>query len=332
MKRIKKIIVGFFILLAISLSVKVSTYANNDKMVYLGGENIGIKLNTGVTVMGKYEVDTINGKFSPWKESNIEVGDVIISINNLKISDNNSLLNILSNVEEEVVSVELLRNNQKIRTDIFVCKTIQNQKSLGLYIKDKILGVGTLTFVDVKSNRFASLGHGIYQNNKLFDSKSGLILGSNVDEVIKAVPGDAGEIRSTINNKVLGYITNNKNTGLYGKGIKKNNRDLIEIADINEVKLGKAQIVTTLTNNQKEKYDIEIIELQDQSSVDIKGIKIRITDPKLLNITGGIVQGMSGSPIIQDGKLVGAVSHVIVDNPTVGYGIYAKWMLKDANI
>ena len=332
MKKLNKILTFVVIVLALFGIFKINTYANSDKLVVLGGENIGIKLNTGVTVIGKYEVETEDGKLKPWRNSDIEINDIIISVNNLKVSDNSTLLNILSNVETKQVNLELLRNGKKITTNIDIIKNKTNQKSLGLYIKDKIMGVGTLTFIDKETNRFASLGHGIYHNNELYENNKGVILESNVESVKKAIPGDAGEIRSNLNNQVIGYISSNKNTGLYGKGMtRRKNEELIEIATVDEVTIGKAQIVTTLTSNKKEKFDIEIIEVEKQTSIDIKGIKIKITDPKLLAITGGIVQGMSGSPIVQDGKLVGAVSHVVVDNPTIGYGIYAEWMLKDAN-
>ena len=333
MRKFKKISIIFLVILTFLISFKINSSANSNNMVYLGGENIGIKLTTGVTIIGKYEVETANGKEKPWKDSDIEVNDVIVAVNNLKISDNNSLLNVLSRVEEEKIQLELVRNDQKVLTTISVVKTNTNQKSLGLYIKDKILGVGTLTFIDGTTNKFAALGHGIYHENKLYSEAKGVILDSTVDSVKKAIPGDAGEIRSNLNNQVIGYIYSNTNTGLYGKDISdKTSRQLIEVAEIEEVKVGKAYIVTTLTSNKKETYEIEIIEVKNQVTKDIKGIKIKITDPKLLNTTGGIVQGMSGSPIIQNGKLVGAVSHVVVDNPTVGYGIYAKWMLNDANI
>ena len=332
MKKIKKISIILLTIFTIIVSFKINAYANSGDMVYLGGENIGIKLTTGVTVIGKYEVETEHGKIKPWKDSNIEVNDVIVAMNNLKITDNNSLLNVLSNIIDDQIQLELMRNNEKIITTIQVATTNTNHKSLGLYIKDKILGVGTLTFIDKSTNRFAALGHGIYHDNQLYLNAKGVILDSDVESIKKATPGDAGEIRSNLNNQVIGYIYNNQNTGLYGKDIQKNtNRELIEVAEIDEVHPGKDYIITTLTSNQKEKYEIEIIEVKNQKTKDIKGIKIKIVDPRLLNITGGIIQGMSGSPIIQNNKLVGAVSHVVVDNPTLGYGIYAKWMLNDAN-
>ncbi len=332
MKKWKILTFLFLIIVSfITFMPLAKAYENNE--VYLGGDNIGIKVNTGISVVGKYEVETISGKLKPWKNSDIEVNDQIISLENIKVSDNLSLINILSKINKEEIKMIILRNNKKIETTIKVVKTKNNQKSLGLYLKDKVMGIGTLTFVDPRTNKFASLGHGIYQENKLLNTNSGVILDSNVDSIKKGIPGDAGEIRSTINNKVLGYIDNNLETGLYGQVVNNQlqGRQLIEVADVSEVKLGEGYIITTIEDDKPKKYKIEIIDLEEQTSSNIKGIKIKIVDPELLSITGGIVQGMSGSPIVQNNKLVGAVSHVIVDNPSYGYGMYAVWMLNDAN-
>ena len=331
MKKFNKIFIFFIILFVSFLSINISVNASETNNVYLGGDNIGIKLNTGIIVIGKYDVETSNGKVSPWKNSNIEIGDEIISINGLKISDNAGLINILKNIDTKTTRLEIIRNKTRFTTNIDIVETKNNQKSLGLYIKDKLLGVGTITFINTENGNFASLGHGIYHDNTLYSTSSGVILESNVDSIKKGVPGDAGEIRSSINSKVIGYVNKNAISGLYGKSIKGTyeHKDIIEVASIEEVQLGPAKILTTLDDNQINEYNIEIIGLEEQSNESIKGLKIKITDSRLLNKTGGIVQGMSGSPIVQNNKLVGAISHVIIDNPSVGYGMYAKWMLEN---
>ena len=333
MKKYGKIVVTLVFLFISICSLRLISYASSNNSVYVGGENIGIKINTGVVIIGKYEVDTADGKISPWKNSNIEIGDEIISINGLKVTDNKSLINVLKNIETSTTKLEILRNKTKFITNIDIVMTKNNQKSLGLYIKDKLLGVGTITFINSENGNFDALGHGIYYDNNLFARSNGVILDSNVDSIKKGIPGDAGEIRSSINSQVIGYISKNTISGLYGKSIKEQfkNKKLMEIAEINDIKIGKATILTTLDDNVVREYDIEIIELDHQKSENIKGIKIKITDERLINKTGGIVQGMSGSPIIQDGKLVGAVSHVVVDNPIIGYGMYAKWMYNNTN-
>lgn len=331
--KIRKVTIGLLILIMFfSLIPLNSVYAGNDNYVYLGGENIGIKLNTGVTIVGKYEVDTEKGKEKPWKNSNIETGDEILTLDGLKVIDNQNLLNIILNSKKDTVKIELLRDNKIISTNIDIVLSNKKQKSIGLYIKDKLLGIGTMTFINPDTLVYGSLGHGIYHENELFENKNGVILSSKIDSIKKAQPGIAGEKRATLNQNVIGTVTNNSLTGLYGKVLKNyvKNKTLIEVGHQDEVVLGKAKILTTIKDNIVETFDIEIIEKELQNSTDIKGIKIKIVDDELLQQTGGIIQGMSGSPIIQNGKLIGAVSHVTVDNPHVGYGMYIDWMIEES--
>lgn len=332
MRKISKILLSFTLFFLIVTISNLNISASTNK-VYLGGENIGIKLNTGIEIIGKYEVETEQGKIKPWLSSNVEKGDTILSIDGVKVSSNQSLLNVLGTSKNDQVKLTLKRNNKIFDTTINVVVSKNNQKSIGLYIKDKVLGIGTLTFVDPNSLKFASLGHGIYDGNELYDVSNGVILSSTVNSIRKATPGVAGEKKASLNSSVIGSISSNSNTGLYGKVVKNfvKNKELIEIARQDEIKIGPASIVTTLTNNVPTKYDIEILEINSQKTKDIKGIKIKINDDRLIKETGGIVQGMSGSPIIQNGKIIGAVSHVVIDNPTIGYGMYIEWMLNDLN-
>lgn len=331
MKKISKLFVALTFLLFSMFTINIISYANSNNNVYIGGENIGIKVNTGIVVIGKYEVETVNGKVSPWKNSNIEIGDEILSVNGLEVKDNANLINVLKNINSNTTKLEIMRGKNRFFTNIDIVLTKNDQKSLGLYIKDKLLGVGTITFINAENGNFASLGHGIYYDNNLYNGNNGVILDSTVESIKKGIPGDAGEIRSTLNNKVIGYIGKNTISGLYGKSIKTNfdKRKLIEVADVEEVQIGPAKILTTLDDNIVKEYNIEIISLEKQEYEQIKGIKIKIVDDNLINKTGGIVQGMSGSPIIQNDKLVGAISHVVIDNPTIGYGMYAEWMLNN---
>lgn len=332
MKKISKILLTFVTLFSTIILFNMKVFANNENYVYLGGENIGIKVNTGIEVVGKYEVETTDGKIKPWKNSDIQKGDKIICVNGVKVDNNQSLLNILKTCKAKSTKLTVERNAKIFETPIDIVISSNNQKSLGLYIKDKILGIGTLTFIEPQSNLFASLGHGIYDENELSQIKSGVILKSTVNSVRKATPGNAGEKKATLDNKVVGTIYKNTNTGLYGKVVDSyiKNRKKVEIGLQEEVSIGPATIVTTLSDNITREYDIEIIEVNSQKTKDIKGLKIKITDQKLINETGGIVQGMSGSPILQNGKIIGAVSHVVVDNPTVGYGMLIEWMINES--
>lgn len=329
----KKLIISLFLaFMLFSIIPFNSIQASEGEYVYLGGENIGIKLNTGVTIVGKYEVETDKGKVKPWNNSNIKTGDEIIALDGLKVSDNQSLLNVLLNSNKNSVRLDIKRNNKILTTTIDIVMSTNNQKTIGLYIKDKLLGIGTMTFINPDTLTYGSLGHGIYHENELFENKNGVILSSNIDSIKKAQPGVAGEKRATLNQNVIGTVTSNSITGLYGKTLKNYVKDkkIIEIGHQEEVVLGEAQIITTLENNKVESFNVEIIELEKQNDIDIKGIKLKITDESLIDKTGGIIQGMSGSPIIQNGKLIGAVSHVTVDNPQLGYGMYIDWMIKES--
>lgn len=334
MKKIFKIFktMFFFLLLfSVFLTVNLETFAENNKKVILGGNTIGLKIDTGVYVCGKYQVTTDNKKVSPWKSSDITCGDKIIAYNNIDISSNSDLLNILKNDNNESATLTLERNNHIFNTSIDIVKTNNESKSLGLYIKDKMIGIGTLTFIDPITNKYASLGHGIYENNKIIDTKSGDIRTSSIEGIKKSVPGMAGEKRASIGSTIYGTVSANKVTGIYGK--MTNNKYLsnekIQIASQSEVKIGNALIYTVVDKEKVESFDIKITSIALQSSSNIKGLKFEVIDDKLLNLTGGIVQGMSGSPIVQNGKLIGAVSHVCIDKPNIGYGIHIEWMLDD---
>ncbi len=328
MKKIVKI-VTFLLILCSTFFINVE--ANNNDYLYLGGDSIGVKMDTGVYVAGKYQVQTKKGKVCPWKNANIEVGDKIEKINNIQIYNNEGFNNYLMNCTNKNIEITLKRGNSYINTFLDVVSNALNEKSIGLYIRDKILGIGTLTYI-TPEYAFGSLGHGIYDNNVLLNSTGGKLFYSNVSSIKKAEPGIAGEKRASISNDSIGQIINNDITGLYGIINTRNFKsEKVLIRKQEDVKLGKAKIYTTLSNNIVKGYDIEIVENNIQKTSDIKGLKIKITDKELLSVTGGIIQGMSGSPIVQDGYIVGAVSHVTVDNPIMGYGMHIEWMLEKTN-
>lgn len=323
----KKIIKFFTLITIFCAFLNITVKANDKDFVYLSGDSIGIKMETGVYVAGKYHVNTENGKVSPWKNSNIEVGDKILKIDNYKVETNNDLLKYLSNKNNNV-NLTLQRNDSIFNTNIEVIRNLNNEYTIGLYIRDKILGIGTMTFI-TKDNYFASLGHGIYDNNVLLNSLNGTIYYSSVSSIKKAEPGIAGEKRASIDNISIGKILANDITGLYGKLNVNNDLKKIDIGNQYSIKTGAAQIYTSVDKNIVKAYDIDICECHIQNSSSIKGLKIKITDKELINKTGGIVQGMSGSPIVQNGHIIGAVSHVILDNPLYGYGMHIEWMLNE---
>ena len=322
-----KKIIFFIIFLCFCLTISINIKANNDIYVMPGGESIGLKIETGVEIVGKYTVSTNDGKKNPWQKSNIEIGDYIEKVNDYNVENNESLLKILKQLDESSCVLTIKRNNKLIKTNIDIVKTVTKEQSIGLYVKDKMLGIGTLSFV--YDNKFASLVHGIYENNELININNGDLTYSNVVSIKKATLNQSGEKRATLASTKIGEIKTIKDSGVYGVISQKINKNKVKIAGIEDVKCDDAVIYTVINGNKVETFDIEIIETKYQNSINSKGIKIKVTDSALLNKTGGIIQGMSGSPIIQNGELVGVVSHVTLDNPMIGYAVYAKWMYED---
>lgn len=313
-KLLSLIMLSCFLLL---FNIKVE--ANNMAQVILGGDSIGLQMNSSVHVVGFYEIETENGKFSPWKTANIEEGDIIVTIDDQKVSSNADIARLIKG--KDFVMLKLQRKNEYIVTPIEVLLNKQGMESIGLYVKDKILGVGTLTFVNPQNRTFAALGHSVMNGGN-----NGTLLKSSVKSIRKATPGSPGEKYASLSDNNLGSIKKNLPIGIFGTIDNLNSGEKITILEASNVKPGKAQLVTVINGNQKEYFDIEIIEVKKQRIGEIKGMKIRITDPELINSTGGIIQGMSGSPIIQNGYLVGALSHVVVSSPTLGYAVFAEWM------
>lgn len=322
-----KKILFFIFFLCFCLTIGINVTANNVIYVIPGGESIGLKIETGVEVVGKYSVQTSNGKKNPWQRSNIEVGDYIVKVNSQNINNNENLLSVLKQIKETSCSLTIKRNNQMIETTIDLVKTTSNEPSIGLYVKDKMLGIGTLSFV--YNNKFASLGHGIYENNELININHGDLTYSSVLSIKKATHSHAGEKRATLNSDIIGTIKTIKDTGVYGTINRNLNKPKVKIAEIKDVKCDNALMYTVIDGNTVKEFNVEIIETKNQNSINSKGIKLKVTDSTLINETGGIIQGMSGSPIIQNGALVGIVSHVTLDNPTIGYAVYAKWMYEE---
>ena len=297
------------------------------------GKAIGMKLYTeGVLVVGMSE---INGK-KPYENSGIQEGDAIIEINNEQIENTNDLIETVNKSNGKTVEVKYKRNEQTITTSIEPAKVNENEYKLGLWVRDAAAGVGTMTFYEPSSGMFAALGHGIadIDTSELINIESGELTTTNILSIVKGQKGTPGEIRGTIeNSESLGSIYKNTSFGVYGKVQSKNKLDInnmeeMDVALRDEIKTGKAQILCELENGKTEKYDVEIKKLYLNNNENNKSMVIKITDEKLIEKTGGIIQGMSGAPIIQNGKFIGAVTHVLVNDPTVGYGVFADIMIK----
>jgi len=315
----------------LSLKVKVS-----DNSVYLGGDCLGFSLKTkGLLIVGSNYVFTKNGAINPFLNTGLEVGDVIKSINNKEIDGIDELNDILKHSDGETLKLSVFRNGKTMEFNITPQKDIfSGEYKLGLWIKNNTEGVGTLTFVEDETLRFGSLGHAIYSSNTNLPMQinSGEIYDCNVVGLKKGMDGAPGEIMGAFSkNNPLGNIDKNCNYGVYGylnetaELLKE--KQLIGVGGRTSVKPGKAQIFSSLDGENIVSYDIEIIKANYQSNSNEKSIVFRVVDKDLLNKTGGIIQGMSGSPIVQNNKIIGAVTHVFVNDPTKGFGIYLDWML-----
>lgn len=306
----------FYLIIMLLLVIPGYTFAYSDYII-ASGENIGIKLKSnGIIIMGRYD-DT---------NSLLEKGDIIISVNNTKNLDIDKFTNIISKNDIDSIKIGYIRDGDFKETILNV-----NNGKTGLYLKDTIAGIGTLTFIDPNTKIYGALGHEIVDSvsGTIVDIKDGNIYDSKVIDITRSSSGVPGEKNASINSSSnKGDIDINTNKGLFGdyEGYLDNN-SLYKVASHNNVKKGKAYILTELDDNEIKKYEINITKIDTKSS--IKNITFKITDERLLEI-GGIVQGMSGSPIIQGDYIVGAVTHVVVDNPKKGYGILITNMLEEA--
>ncbi|MBQ9730897.1 MAG: PDZ domain-containing protein [Bacilli bacterium] len=325
----KKILKALLIALFIIFSPLTIVFG---KQVILGGDNIGIELDfEGILISGTYDIKYNNITYNP-VDSDIKKGDYIISINSNKVETSKDLIQYINKLDKtQEVSLTILRNNKQINRNLLVINNNGNWKT-GLMIKDHILGIGTVTYYDSNHNTYAALGHEISDSSsgQVIKIEGGTIYSSNVTGVTKSINGKPGEKIATIDKEnELGSIIKNTKYGIYGETeVIPDDGIYIETASIDEVQLGKAEIWTVLKGNIKKKYDIEITNIKKQDKKDIKGITFKIVDKELLNNTNGVIQGMSGSPIVQNGKLIGAITHVIVSDVTTGYGIHINWMIE----
>ncbi|OPA81352.1 SpoIVB peptidase [Paenibacillus selenitireducens] len=316
-----------------------------DLKIIPGGQTIGVKVKSaGILVVGHHLVAVgQERKVSPGEDANIQLGDLITRINGEYVNDVTKVAPIVTAAGEAKRPIELTikRNETELHTKLTPAYDVDEKTwRLGLYIRDSAAGVGTLTFYAPDQGVFGALGHVITD----MDTQTPIVVGngeivqSNVTSISKSQNGEPGEKKAYFlkESKILGNVERNTHFGIFGKMRENPEHSLfkegIPVAFAEDVKLGPAQILTVIDGQQVERFNIEIAHVAHQSAPATKGMVIRITDPRLLEKTGGIVQGMSGSPIIQNGKLIGAVTHVFVNDPKSGYGCFIEWMLQDAGV
>lgn len=314
------------LILFILLIMPTNTFAYS-KYIIPGGESVGIDIKSdGIIIVGFYK---INGKFNKGIPE-LKIGDRILKVND---KDVGNLDELVSTIESEMidnkVSLTYLRDNHEYKTTIDLTYEDNTYKT-GLYVKDSISGIGTISYIDPETMIYGALGHEINETNTntRVEVKTGKIFKSvitSIDRSVRGTPG--GKNAKFYSDKVYGTIEKNTNKGIYGKYTDSINKSTMEIGTLDEVNLGSAEIYTVIDGESVRTFKIDIVKVDKNN--DIKNIYFNVVDKELLEKTGGIVQGMSGSPIIQNNKIVGAVTHVIVSNPTTGYGISIIKMLEE---
>lgn len=273
--------------------------------------------------------ENIDNKDScPAKESGILLNDIILSVNGKEIKSNEQLCEIITNSEGRELSFNIIRNNQLIKVKVKPIKHENNYK-IGVWIRDSCAGMGTITYYDKTNSSYGALGHGIYDvdSGGLMYSDKIEILKAKITSVNKSSQGNIGTLNGYFTNDIVGNIGDNLPLGIYGKVFSIPNNKEFRVAKSNEVKLGKAYIYSTIISDKPEKFEILITDICNYDKNSNKNFLFKVNDKKLMNKTGGIVQGMSGSPIVQDDKIIGAITHVLINDPKMGYGIFIENML-----
>lgn len=308
---------------------------NEEKRVYVSGESFGIKLYTdGVIVVGTRDVETDSGKCNPAKEAGLEKGDIIVSINNVKMTSSSQVEETFNDNNGKDYKITVKRNgNYKNFTLTPVYSKSEGSYKVGVWVRDSTAGIGTITFYNPENNSLAALGHPItdVDTNEIMPILNGEAVKANVTKLYKSTDGEAGSLCCDFTNEVIGSLSVNSTCGIYGKyDCALADKRLYKVAPAQEAEKGSAQLLCTVDEKGPQLYDIEITRISYRDNNNEKNIVVKVTDKNLIEKTGGIIQGMSGSPIIQNGKLVGALTHVIVDNPEKGYAIFAEKMVEQS--
>lgn len=303
----------------------------NQNYAYLGGFPIGIKMQSDqMIISSKVNVVTNDGLKCPFADYEIHAGDILYSVNNIRIDSVETLNNVLNQLPDTQAKVVILRKNGQLSCEVnLVYDKVTNSKKLGLALQDTISGLGTMTFIDCASKKYGALGHAVKEILDDNNHTNGSIFNANIYNATAGAKGSAGELNGNFDSysQPIGNINQHCKFGIFGNyEADTNGLTKVEFGDRYDITPGKAHIFSTVGDGIAQKYEIEIIKVNNQTTAKDKSMIIRVTDKRLIDKCGGIVQGMSGSPIIQKGKLVGAVTHVFLNDATKGYGLFIDWM------
>ena len=312
-------------LLLTILFLPLNAYAYSDYIIP-GGDTLGIEVETdGVMIIGFYKID---GKYNRGKPA-LQGGDYILKINNEEVHSADEMTTVIENAEDKRNINIVFRRGETVKETELPLILSDGKYKTGLFVKSSIKGIGTLSYIDPGTKIFGALGHEINETetNSIVEIKSGIIFENAITGIQKSKPGVAGSKLASFNyNNKYGTIYKNTKYGIFGN-YESNFPDIAPIKVGKEVKIGQAYIKTVLDGNNIQNFLIDITSINETSQT--KNITFRLLDDSLIEKTGGVVQGMSGSPIIQDDKIVGVLTHVVVDNPVTGYGLFITKMLEE---
>lgn len=301
------------------------------RFVAPGGDTFGIKLYTkGVIIISIDSVSTANGNADPAIAAGLKCGDIITHINDIPATSSQQMTDAVEKSGGNALRLKIDRNGEITEVNLIPVMSVNGKYKAGLWVRDSSAGIGTVTFYDDSSGMFAGLGHGVcdVDTGKIMPLNNGEAVRARVNGFYKSSAGNPGELCGIFSDIALGNLRVNHEMGVYGELLQPSGAKVIPVALESEVKLGKAQMITTIDDSGPQYYDIEITKIYPTSDLSARNMIIKVTDPVLLEKTGGIVQGMSGSPIVQNSMLVGAVTHVFVNAPDQGYAIFAERMLE----
>ncbi len=332
--KISYLLIAAILIFTVALCT-VGVYAQTASQVYLGGMPFGIRFGVGeVTVVKTNSFISGGSKVAPAEDAGIVANDIIHSVNGESVKTIYDVVSAVKEAEDEQIYLTIKRGARQL--SINVCARVNDdtgEKQLGVMLKDSSAGIGTVTFIKDDLHTFAGLGHGICDSTggNVLKINSGYISNVRISGINKGKSGAPGELKGILESDKCGKLLANSEVGVYG--VRTDSFEpyggMIDVAEADEVSTGKAKILCTLDDNVRREYEIEIKEMNMGSTSKSKNFIICVTDNRLLEKTGGIVQGMSGSPIVQNGKLIGAVTHVMINDPTTGYGIYIKNMMNN---
>ena len=301
------------------------------RYVGLGGDVFGIKLYTkGIIVVSIDSVTTSSGSKDPAVNAGLRCGDIITHINGEAATSSKQLTESVEQSQGQTLKLNIDRNGEKLELTLRPEKSVNGGFKAGIWVRDSSAGIGTVTFYDDENRCFAGLGHGVcdVDTGRIMPLDNGEAVRARVNGFYKSSAGNPGELCGVFSDIALGSLRVNCETGVYGELLQPSGAKTVPVALESEVKLGAAQMITTIDGNGPQYYDIEITKIYPSSDLSSRNMIIKVTDAELLEKTGGIVQGMSGSPIVQNSMLVGAVTHVFVNDPTQGYGIFSSRMMQ----